>query len=92
MYCSSNSRGISFLIVLVGYLCCRVLIKSIEDGTECAIGKEQCDFTKGRGYMDHAFAVRQVCQKYLSKTNNVFWAFVDLENVIRLIEMVCGRC
>ncbi len=29
--------------------------------------------------MDQIFAVTQVCEKYLSKGKDVFWAFLDLE-------------
>ena len=29
--------------------------------------------------MDQMFAVRQVCEKYLSKGKEVYWAFIDLE-------------
>ena len=39
----SNSRGISLLSV-VSKLYGRVLIKCVSDGTECAIGEEQCSF------------------------------------------------
>ena len=47
-----NSRGISLLIV-VGNLFGRVLIKRVRAETECAIGKEQCGFRQYcRGYMD----------------------------------------
>ena len=42
----SNSRGISLLSVL-GKLFCRVLIKRVRAGTECAIGDEQCGVLAG---------------------------------------------
>ena len=29
--------------------------------------------------MDQVFVVRQVCEKYLEKGKDVFWAFMDLE-------------
>ena len=35
--------------------------------------------------MDHMVAVRQVCIKYLAN-GDVFWAFVDLENVYDAID------
>ena len=42
--------------------------------------------------MDQVFAVRQVCEKYLANTKDVFWTFMDLEKAITLsIDMVCGR-
>ena len=59
----SNSRGICLLNV-VHKLFGRVLIKRVRDGTECAIGEEQCGFRQGKGCMDQVFAVRQVCEKY----------------------------
>ena len=58
----SSSRGISLLSV-VGELFCRVLIKRVRAGTECAIGEEQCGFRQGRGCMEQVFAVRQVSEK-----------------------------
>ena len=73
----SNSRGISLLSV-VGKLFCRVLIKKVRAGTECAIGEEQCGFRQGRGCIDQVFAVRQ-CEKYLVNGKDVFWAFMNLE-------------
>ena len=76
----SNSRGISLLSV-VGKLLGRVLIKRGR-----VIGEEQCVFRQGRGCMDQVFAVRQVCEKYLTNWKDVFWAFVDLENAYDTID------
>ena len=73
-----NSRGISLLCV-VGKLYGRVLIKRIRESTDGAIGEEQCGFRSGRGCTDQIFAVKQVCEKYLAKGKDVFWAFMDLE-------------
>ena len=64
-----NSTGISLLSV-VGKLFGRVLIKTVRAGTECAIG--QCVFRQGRGFMDQVFAVKQVCEKYLTNGKDVF--------------------
>ena len=61
----SNSRGISLLSVADTQYG-REIIKSVRDGTECAIGEEQYGFRHGRGCMDQVFAVRQVCEKYLA--------------------------
>ena len=63
----SNSKLIRLLSV-VGKLYGGVLIKRVRVGTDryCAIGEEQCGFRQGRGCMDQVFAVRQVCEKYLS--------------------------
>ena len=40
--------------------------------TECAIGEEQCGFRQGRGCLDQVFALRQVCEKYLTNGKDVF--------------------
>ena len=34
-------------------------------------------FRLGTGYMDQVFAVRPVCEMYLAKGKDVFWAFMD---------------
>ena len=45
------------------------------------------------GCMDQVFAVRHVCEKYLTNGKDVFWAFVDFEkHMKRSIGMVYGRC
>ena len=67
------------MLIVVGKLYGRVLIKRVMAGIECAVGEEQCVFRQGRGCMDQVFAVRQVCEKYLANGKNVFWAFMDLE-------------
>ena len=64
----------------------RVLIKRVRDGTECAIEEEQCGFRQGRGCMGQAFAVREVCEKYLANGKDVFCAFVDLEKAYDTID------
>ena len=88
----SNSRGISLLSV-VGKLFGRVLIKRVRAGTEYAIGEGKCGFRQGRGCIDQVFAVRQVCEKYLTNGKDVFWGFMDLEKAMILsIGIVCGRC
>ena len=55
------------------------LIKRVMARTECAIGEEQCGFRQGRGCMDQVFALRQVCEKYLSNGKDVLQSFMDLE-------------
>ena len=74
----NNYRGISLLSV-VGKAYGRLLIKRIRDVTEGVIGDEQCGFRRERGCMDQVFVVRQVCEKYIAKGKNVYWAFMDLE-------------
>lgn len=73
-----NSRGISLLSV-VGKLYGRILIKRIRSATDEAIGEEQCGFRNGRGCVDQMFLVRQLCEKFLGKGKELFWAFMDLE-------------
>ena len=36
-------------------------------------------FRRGRGCTDHIFIVRQICEKYLGKGKDVYFAFLDLE-------------
>ena len=36
--------------------------------------------------MDQAFAVRQVCEKYLTNGKDEFWAFMDLEKAYDTID------
>ncbi len=43
------------------------------------IHDEQGGFRRGRGCVNQIFAVRQVCEKYLTKGKEVLWAFMDLE-------------
>ena len=74
----SNYRGISLLCV-VGKVYGRVLIKRIRDMTEGVLSEVQGGFRRGRGCTDQVFAVRPVCEKYLAKGKNVYWAFMDLE-------------
>ncbi len=74
----SSFRGISLLSV-VGKVYERILVERIRCGTESVVGEEQSGFRKGRGCMDQVFMVRQVCEKYLRKGKEVFWAFMDLE-------------
>ena len=71
-------RGISLLSV-VGKIYGRILINRVREGTEGVIGEEQGGFRRGRGCVDQVFVVRQVCEKYLAKGKDVFWAFMDLE-------------
>ena len=35
-------------------------------------------FMQSKGCMEHVFAVRQVCEKYLSKCRNVFLVLINL--------------
>ena len=81
----SNSRGISLLSV-EGKLYGRVLIKRVRDGTESAIGEQQCGFRQSRGYMDQVFAVRQVCEKYPANGKCLFRTLMDLEKAYDRID------
>ena len=81
----NSYRGISLLSV-VGKLYGIVLIRRVREGTERAIGEEQCGFRRGRGCVDQIFAVRQVCEKFLEKGKDVCWAFMDLEKAYDRID------
>ncbi len=63
-----------------------MLIKRVREGTEGVIRDEQGGFRRGRGCVDQIFAVRQVCEKYLAKGKEVFWAFMDLEKAYGRID------
>ena len=78
IYECSNSRGISLLSV-VGKVYGRILINRIRDKTEGAISEVQSGFRRGRGCADQIFIVRQLCEKYLRKGKDVYFAFLDLE-------------
>uniref|UniRef100_A0A8C8DHP6 ribonuclease H n=1 Tax=Oryzias sinensis TaxID=183150 RepID=A0A8C8DHP6_9TELE len=84
-YECGSFRGISLLSV-VGKVYGRVLINRVVEGTECMIGEEQCGFRRGRGCVDQVFVVRQVCEKFLAKGREVFWAFMDLEKAYDRID------
>ena len=73
-----NYRGISLLSV-VGKVYGRVLINRIRDKTEMVISEVQGGFRRGRGCTDQVFVVRQICEKYLAKGKDVYFAFMDLE-------------
>ena len=64
---------------MVGKIFGRVLINRIRAETEEVLMEEQCGFRRGRGCVDQVFVVRQVCEKYLAKGKDSFWAFMDLE-------------
>ena len=81
----SYSRGIHLLRVVVK-LFDSMLIKRVRAGTECATEVERCGFRQGRGCRDQVFAVRQVCEKYLTNWKDVFWAFMDLEKAYDIID------
>ena len=74
----SNFRGISLLSVAVKVYG-RILINRIIDETENVIGEVQSGFRRGRGCTDQIFTVRQICEKYLGKGEDVYFAFLDLE-------------
>ena len=40
--------------------------------------------------MNQVIAVEQVCEKYLANGNDIFSAFMDIKNMKRLIDEVCG--
>ena len=73
-----NFRGISLLSV-VGKVYGKILINRISDKTENVIAEVQSGFRRGRGCTDQVFIVRQICEKYLGKGKDVYFAFLDLE-------------
>ena len=74
----NNYRGIS-LLSATGKLYGRVLIERVRRGTDCIVGEEQCGFRAGRSCVDQLFVVKELCEKYIQKGKDVFWAFLDLE-------------
>ena len=79
VYECSNFRGISLLSV-VGKVYGRVLINRIRDNkTKNVIAEVQGGFRRGRGCTDQIFIVRQMCEKYLRKGKDVYFAFLDPE-------------
>ena len=56
-----------------------VLTNRVRKGTGAEIGEEQCGFRKGRGCVDQIFSVRQLCEKFLAKGREVYYAFMDLQ-------------
>ena len=74
----SNFRSISLLSV-VGKVYGRILINRITDKTENVIAEVQSGFRRGRGCTDQIFIVREICEKYLGKGKDVYFAFLDLE-------------
>ena len=81
----SNFRGISLLSV-VGKVYGRVSINRIRDKTENVIVEVQGGFRSGRGCTDQIFIVRQICEKYLGKVKNVYFAFLGLEKAYDRID------
>ena len=78
VYECSSFRGISLLSV-VRKVYGRVTIDRIKDKTENVIAEVQGGFRRGRGCTDQIFTVRQICEKYLGKGKDVYFAFLDLE-------------
>ena len=78
VYECSNFSGIS-LSSVVGKVYGRVLINRIRDKTENVIAEVQDGFRRGRGCTDQIFIVRQICEKYLGRGRDVYFAFLDLE-------------
>ena len=54
------------------------MINRIRDKTENVIAEVQDGFRRGRGYTDQIFIVGQICEKYLGKGKDVYFAFLDL--------------
>ena len=78
MHECSNFRGIS-LLSAVRKVYGRVPINRIRAKTEYVIAEVQGGFRRDRECTDHFFIVRQICEKYLGKGKEVYFAFLDLE-------------
>ena len=76
----SNFRCISLLSV-VRKVYGRVLINGIRDKTENVIAEVQDSFRRGGECTDQIFIVRQICEKYLGKGKDVYFAFGSGESV-----------
>ena len=64
------------------------LINRIRDKTENVIAEVQGSFRRGRGCTEQIFIVRQICEKYLGKGKDVYFAFlIWRKRMIELIEM-----
>ena len=59
----------------------RILINRTRDKKENVTAEEQSCFRRGRGCTDQIFIVRQICEKYLGKGKDVYFAFLDGESV-----------
>ena len=56
-----------------------LLINRIRDKTGKVSAEVWSRFRRGRGCIDQILIVRQVCEKYLAKGKDVYFAFLDLE-------------
>ena len=72
---------------MVGKVYDRILINRIRDKTENVIAEVQSGFRRGRGCTYHIFIVRQICQKYLGKGMDVYFAFLDQEKVYDRVDI-----
>ena len=66
------------MLSVVGEAYGRLLINMIRDKTENVIAEVQVGFRRGRGCTDQIFIVRQICEKYLGKGKDVYFAILDL--------------
>ena len=78
VYECSNFRGISLLSV-IGKVYGRILSIRIRDKTKNVIVEVESGFRRGRECTDQIFIVRQICEKYLGKGKDLYFAFLDLE-------------
>ena len=74
-----NHRGIS-LLSIVGMILARVLInrlpKHLEQGH---LPESQCGFRAGRGTIDMIFSARQIQEKSVEQSQDLYLTFVDLK-------------
>ena len=58
----------------------------IRSRTNDVFREEQCDSRCGRRCVDKLFVVRQLCEKFLAKGNDLFWAFIYLEKAYERVD------
>ena len=67
------------LLSVVGKVYGRILINRIRGKTENVIAEVESGFRRGRGCTDQIFIVRQICEKYLGKGKDVYFALLNFE-------------
>ena len=79
IYSKCTSYRCICLMSVVGELYGSVLINRVRKGIEAVIGMDQCGFRKGRRYVDQIFVVKPLCEKFLARGKEVYFAFMNLE-------------
>lgn len=70
----------------------KVVIKRVVACTEHQIGEGQCGIKRGRGCVDHVFALEKLWEKYLEKDWNLYVAFCGAEeNLWKVLQIYGGE-